>query len=211
MLARMQTGRNVFAAVLISFGLAGCATDFVTSYNESAPDSARHSWGSPAVVVTMARGVTTTEENSFIPDADIVWHGEPKGDRLAQASAIVKTGVEKGFAGLSGGQPVTVHVTLKKFHSLSPRAFYNGPGGSGVHSTGFVMSVHDSRNGALLAGPEAFEIDLPAVLATNEQRAEGVIPGGFWKQEITDHIGATLRGWLGTGPDKRGSFQSIGR
>ncbi|MFV0491441.1 MAG: DUF6778 family protein, partial [Pseudorhodobacter sp.] len=96
MLAQLHTGRRLFVASLVSFGLAGCVADFETSYDESAPATARQNWGSPTVRVSLAKGLTTTEQNSFIPNADVVWHGDPKGDRPAQAAAVVKTGVEKG-------------------------------------------------------------------------------------------------------------------
>ena len=69
----------------------------------------------------MPETLTTSEENSYTPDFDIVWHGEPFGDRRAQAAAIVTEGIQKGAAGLHGKTRVRIVATLGQFHAITPR------------------------------------------------------------------------------------------
>ena len=59
--------------------------------------------------------------DGYVPDFDIVWHGEPAGDRRAQAAAIVKEGIERGARGaLHGRKSVRISATNSQFHAITP-------------------------------------------------------------------------------------------
>lgn len=194
----------------LSSFLAGCGDTFKTSYSAQSPANARTDWRVADVRVTVPDSVTTTEENSYIPAADIVWHGDMPGDRKAQVATVVEAGVRKGFAGLKGPDRVVANVTLLRFHALTPLAYARGPAGTGVHSVRFDLTISDARTGAILAGPVRFDADTKALLAAEIKNDMDIAPGPYWKAEIESHIAATIRSWLGTGPDVQQAFQRIG-
>ncbi|MFT4148692.1 MAG: hypothetical protein QM656_00730 [Paracoccaceae bacterium] len=189
--------------------LAGCS-EFQTSYSSASPAAARTEWRVAKVRVIVPDSLKATEENSFIPAADIVWHGDPAGDRKAQVAAIVQAGVEQGFAGLKGRESVVATVTLRRFHALTPRAFERAPSGTGVHSVRFDLQINDARTGALLAGPVTFDADTPAYVAADIKDSTTINPGRMWKAQIERHVADTIRSWLGTGPDVRQQFGRAG-
>lgn len=206
----LRDGKKLLLAISLAFGVAGCAGSFATTYNTGAPAAAQSAWRVSDVRVTVPSDLTTTELNTFVPAADIVWHGEPAGDRAAQVAAIVEQGVAQGFTGLKGGQSVIASVTLRGFHSLTPKAYYHAPVGTGVHSVVFDLSILDARTGAVLAGPERIKADMPANVAAADALSLNAVPGEVWRKQITSHIAATIRSWLGTGPDIRTQFARMG-
>lgn len=198
---------TVFLALSV---LSACSAQFQTAYPEASPVEARKEWRVSRVNVTVPDQLTTTEQNSFVPRADIVWHGDPPGDRRAQVAAVVKAGVEQGFEGLRGRENVVASVTLRRFHALTPKAFHRAPDDTGVHSVSFDLLITDVRTGATLAGPTLIEADMPATMAADLRNTPSAAPGPVWKKEIQSHIAATIRSWLGTGPDIRGTFNRLG-
>ena len=200
----------VVTAFLAVSVLSACSAEFRTAYPDAAPAAARSQWRVAKVNVTVPSELTTTEQNSFVPKADIVWHGDPLGDRKAQVAAVVKAGIEEGFEGLRGRENVVANVTLRRFHALTPKAFHRAPDDTGVHSVAFDLVISDARTGAVLAGPTRIEADMPATMAPDLANTPNAAPGPVWKKEIQSHIAATIRSWLGTGPDIRGTFTRMG-
>ena len=62
-----------------------------------------------------------SEENVYAPEADIVWRGEPEGDRHAQVAQIFRDSARAGTRALRGGRRVTLDITLHGFHALSDK------------------------------------------------------------------------------------------
>lgn len=189
-----------------TISLSGCAQTFGTRYDTAIPAEASRQWTVSDIRVVIPQELTTTDVNALMPAADIVWHGEPRGDRKAQVGAILEEATRRATADLKGRLPVIVTVTLQRFHSLTPRAYGMAPAGTGVHSAVLTVAVTDARSGALIAGPTPIEASIPAQTAAEG----GAMPGAAWRSQISSHLTATLRGWLGTGPDNRGSFTRIG-
>ena len=52
--------------------------------------------------VNVPETLTVSEENSIKPRADIVWHGDPFGDRHEQVRAVIEDGLSRGAAGIQG-------------------------------------------------------------------------------------------------------------
>jgi hypothetical protein len=148
-----------------------------------------------------------SEDNVLAPNADIVWHGEPPGDRRAQVAAIVTEGVREGAAPLRGARDVTLLVELDRFHGVTPRAVNSSP--AAVHNIAYRVWVKDARDGSTVLGPVPVRASLLANTGTNAIVAARA--GQTERARIVDHIAATTAGWLGVGPDARGSFVSIGR
>jgi hypothetical protein len=191
--------------------LSGCSSQHEVSYSQMAPVAARSDWRLTKVDVRVPDALTTTEKNSYMPNADVVWHGDPVGDRKAQVAAVVKDGVELGLMPLKGRKSVVATATVSRFHALTPKAFYKAPRNTGVHSVNFDLVISDARSGAVLSGPVAFSVDMPASMSGDLAGKPDQAPGPVWKKEIRDHIAYTLRCWLGLQTSNRRAFSRIGR
>lgn len=96
------------------------------------------------VIVDVPRTLTVSEANTLIPNADIVWQEEQRGDRYAQVAQIVEEAMEIGVAGLQGDRDVILFVTVKKFHTLTATARYTVGGGHTLH---FDITLLDAETG----------------------------------------------------------------
>lgn len=187
--------------------LSACGGTWQTNYDNPVDASVSQNWNVRHVTVHVPDELTTSEENIYAPDADIVWHGENFGDRKAQVAAIVKSGISAGASGLRGNMPVAINVTLEEFHALTPIARNNAP--SAVHNITYVIQVVDIRSGVALTEPERIRADFPAL--TGATAIEAVIRGDTQKVRITRHLRNVTSGWLGIGPDARQEFSGLGR
>ena len=118
-----------------------------------------------AVNVTVPRSLRVSEANLYYPLADVVWRGEPQGDRYAQVKAIFDQAMTHGTAGMKRGPAVTVDVEVARFHALTEKARYSV---GGVHSIRFDLTVRDANTGAVIDGPRRVIAD---VLASGGSRA----------------------------------------
>ena len=192
---------------LACLALTACGSGWETSYEDVVTPEVSRGWGSARVNVVVPTSLTVSEANRYAPDADIVWREDPFGDRYSQVGAIVDAGARRAVAGLRGGRPITLKLTVQEFHALSEKARYNAPGG--VHNIAFVAQVFDARTGAALTEPDLVRADLRAY--TSEEAVLSERRGETQKGRITAHIERVLSGWLQIGPDPRGSFGGIGR
>ena len=124
-----------------------------------------------------------SEANSYYPIADIVWRGDPLGNRLEQVSAIFQTSILGAGENLSGAVPVIVDVELVRFHSLTERTRYSV---GGVHSIKFDLTVRDAATGEALEPTRRIDGDFAALggyaaLAADNQ-------GQGQKVRITAHL-----------------------
>jgi hypothetical protein len=164
-------------------------------------------WTVSGVRTIVPDRLRVSEDNVLVPDADIVWHGEPAGERRAQVAAIVTEGVEKGAAPLDGPRDVTLYVELSRFHGVTPAAINRSP--AAVHNIAYRIWVLDARDGSTILGPVPVQASLIANTGTNAIAAAKA--GQSERARVVNHIAATTAGWLGIGPDARESFVSIGR
>lgn len=147
-----------------------------------------------SVRFTAPEQLSVSEANSYYPIADIVWRGDAPGDRRAQIGEIFETAINRAGSGLSGSVPVTVDVTLERFHSLTERTRYSV---GGVHSIRFVMTVLDVRTGEVLDGPRRVRADLAAFGGAAAIAADHA--GQGQKVRVTDHLASVFAAEL-TGP-----------
>lgn len=190
--------------------LAGCGTsDFKVDYPQVPAELSRN-WRVSDVRVRVPESLTVSEEDTLIPKADIVWHGDAAGDRKAQAADIVRQGVLAGTNGLRGSQRVTMDVTLHRFHALTPRAYRVSPTWAGVNNIIYDVTVRDG-SGAVILGPERIEADMPAVVAKGNPPAEAQeVPGGQTRRSLIAHVANVTRAWLGLGPEMRTKVSRVG-
>ncbi len=189
------------------FALAGCSTDFRTDFAAPIPAGVSRGWRVADVRVAAPETLTVSEARVLAPNADIVWREDPPGDRRAQVAAVVRNAAQRGARGLHGNRPVFIDVTITRFHALTFEAETRATH-AGVHNIAFVAQVVDARTGAVLAGPDRIEAALPALAGTEMTAAR--LRGESQRSQITAHLEAVFAGWLGIGPDPRGSFHRLG-
>ncbi|WP_112312431.1 DUF6778 family protein [Pseudogemmobacter bohemicus] len=202
---------KIFLSLGLTVLLAACGGGgggFETNYNQVEQSVARN-WRVAKVEVVVPNSLTVSEKNSYMPNADIVWHGDPTGDRRAQVAAIFRDAIGKGTAGLRGKQPVTLRVVVTQFHALTPKA--RGMGGNvGVHDIRFDARIYDGRSGEPLTDNFPIKADIAALVGQNAADADA--RGFTQKVEISEHLETVFRNWLGGyGDDPRNSFSRLGR
>lgn len=106
-----------------------------------------------------------SEANSFVPRADIVWHGDTLGDRYAQVTALIAEAAANGTKAMTIGQQVEVDIEITRFHALTPKARYTTGGNFATH---FLLTVRDLATGEILDGPRPVVAD---TWASGGQRA----------------------------------------
>jgi hypothetical protein len=209
--------KKINLAVLLGLGMvvSACSTFEGPTRNApmlapqlatAAPEAEPRDYRLEAVRFAAPADLTVSEANSFYPVADIVWRGDPMGDRKMQISEIFQTAIRHGAEGLDGATPVIVDVTLARFHSLTERTRYSV---GGVHSIKFDLTIRDAETGAVLEPTRRVNADLPglggqaAIMA--EQRGE------TQKVRILAHLTALFRDNLtglpgqGAAPDQPAS------
>ncbi len=192
-----------FSALVLS---ACVANTFETTYAPLGADVTR-AWRLAEVQVDVPRTLVVSEAKTYLPDADIVWREDPMGDRYDQVDVIMTRAITQGAQGLRGGRPVIIKAEVTRFHALTFEAELNLEN-DGVHNIDFIASVIDARSGEVLVAPTPIRAELIALSGAEMRAARAA--GKTQKSMITNHVAATVAGWLGTGPDNRGSFARRG-
>lgn len=207
-LERLHRGLRLALLFLAgAFLLTACEREWQTDYDAPLSNAVTANWRVSGVQVSVPETLTVSDENRFFPRADIVWHGDPAGDRRAQVKAITTAGVKEAARGLNGSRPVVVDVTVQRFHGVSPITQARAPGA--VHNMAFAAQIRDARTGDALTEPTLILAEMPALVG--EAAYEATQFGLTQKKQVTMYIAETFSGWLGTGPDNRRSFISVGK
>ncbi len=201
----------VVALLLVGTVLAACTTRN-TSFSDPVPADVRAGWRLASVEVSVPDTLTVSEMNTYAPEADIVWHGDPigQGTRQEQVAAILKDGITDAARRLSGGRAVVIRATLAQFHALSPIARQSV---GGIHNVNFVLQVFDARTGEALTAAIRFEADEFALAGDAAKAAEA--RGETQKVRIRARIARVVETWLGVATPAetvvRGAVPTIGR
>lgn len=141
-----------------------------------------------AVRVTVPEDLRVSESRLYYPIADIVWRGDPPGDRHAQVQAIFARAAQAAAAGMTRGPEAALEIEVRRFHSLTEGARRQV---GGVHSIRFDLTVRDPASGAVLEGPRRVVADFPAY--GGAKAIEWQVRGVDEKARITGHIANVLR------------------
>lgn len=192
------------SALLLSACVGG--STFKTDYTPVPAELAK-SWRLAEVRVSVPQSLTVSEAKTLLPNADIVWREDPMGDRRAQVGTIIQTAVMRGAQGLRGSRPVILDVTVTRFHALTFEAELSNSDW-GVHNIDLTVQVLDASTGAVLLPTTAIRAETPAFSGAKmkELRRQGQTQ----KSIISNHVARTISGWLGLGPDNRGTFSRQG-
>ncbi|MCB2135184.1 MAG: hypothetical protein KDE08_04450 [Rhodobacteraceae bacterium] len=192
---------------LVLLGLAACSAKFETSYDHPVAAETSSTWRLSEVSVIVPESLVISEAKTILPRADIVWREDPPGDRRVQIAKIITDATKAGAAGLHGNRPVRFEIVVQRFHALTFEAEAR-LSQSGVHNVDFTIRAVDAKSGEVLAGPTEILAATPALAGV--EMVEARSRGETQKLHISRHLQAVIAGWLGLGPDPRGSFTRIG-
>ncbi|MEM6276611.1 MAG: DUF6778 family protein [Pseudomonadota bacterium] len=138
--------------------------------------------------VSVPRDLRVSEANVYYPIADIVWRGDPIGDRHVQVRDLMGEAMQRGTDQLEGVQPVSVEIDVTRFHSLTEKARYSV---GGVHSIKFNMTVRDATTGAIIVPTRLVNADLSALGGRAAMEAER--NGVTQKSRISNHLAHLIK------------------
>ncbi|MFN7224213.1 MAG: DUF6778 family protein [Paracoccaceae bacterium] len=111
------------------------------------------------VRISVPAKLRVSEANMFYPVADIVWRGEPVGNRHLQVKSMFQEAMGRGTAAMTSGRKVVVDIEVTRFHSVTEKTRYTV---GGTHSMHFNLTVTDAATGQVLDGPRAVIADTKA-------------------------------------------------
>ena len=132
-----------------------------------------------------------SESETFYPNADIVWRGDPIGPRIPQIAAMFEEAARRNRAVLDGSFPVDVDVTLIRFHGVTNRTRYTF---GGVYNVVFEMTVRRAGSDEVIEPRRRVAGDLDA---PGGDRAAALDQAGqTQKVRVTDFLTSLLRAQL---------------
>lgn len=194
---------------LVMTGLSACATYDPASRNAPLEvpmaQSIQPSFDVAELKIEVPRSLRVSEANVYYPNADIVWRGDPMGDRYKQVLQIFADSMQRGTNQLDGLQDVTVEVQVVQFHALTQKARYAY---GGEHSIKFNLTVKDTLTGAVIIPTRLVNADL---VGLGGQRAiDAEMQGITQKTRISAHLEKVIleelqRPLMATGPATAGN------
>lgn len=159
---------RLIAAAFVALGLSACATTDTVSRNApldtstlaASPEQAiARNYTVSNVEVVVPRSLEVSERNGYYPVADIVWRGDPLGDRHAQIEEIFQTAAATASADTAGAREVTAYIEVVRFHGVTERTRYSV---GGVYNMVFNLTIIDNATGAVIEPARRLMADLPA-------------------------------------------------
>ncbi len=177
--------------VIALAALSACGTTTQSSRNATPPylttaiqNTAPEEIALPAelavqgIEISVPQTLKVSEADVFVPVADIVWRGDPLGDRHTQVAAIFESAAAEATTTLTQGRPVIVALEVTRFHGLTEKARYVTGGNYAMH---FMMTLRDAQTGMVIDGPRPIVADVKgsggvrAIAEDNAGRTEKVV------------------------------------
>ncbi len=164
---------RIFLALGLALGLSACGSPDLASRNAPlntsnlslASDAAQKrvvlssQYNVTEIRIAVPRALTVSEANMFYPSADIVWRGEPLGDRQMQVHSIFTDAFGMGAAHMKSGPEVIVEAEVKRFHGVTEKTRYTV---GGVFNMEFILTVRSAQTGEIIDGPRFVEANVKA-------------------------------------------------
>ena len=109
--------------------------------------------------VSVPRTLLVSEADVYLPIADIVWHGDPDGDRYEQIKTIFDAAMAQSTQDMTAGRAVEVAIEVHKYHALTPKTRATLGGNFAMH---FYLTVYDAATREVLDGPRIVVADTRA-------------------------------------------------
>ncbi|CUH66633.1 hypothetical protein TG4357_02531 [Thalassovita gelatinovora] len=172
----------------IGLGLSACSSIDTASRNIPL-EMPQMTAAAPVVAVAdysvkVSRSLRASEANMYYPMGDIVWRGDPMGDRHAQIAQIFQDSLTRvQINNEDGALPVVVDIDLIRFHALTEKTRYTI---GGVHSINFNMTVRNPITGDVIVPTHEVKADLRGYGGSRAMAAEQ--QGLTQKVRITQHL-----------------------
>ncbi len=140
------------------------------------------------VTVTVPRDLKVSEAETWYPIADIVWRGDPRGNRYEQVEAIYAAAIPPAIAPLNHGIPVVAEIEVTRFHAVTDKTRYTI---GGVHSLKFLLTIRHAETGEILAGPRPVNADTPA--PGGQKAVVQDMAGITQKEVVTERLATVIR------------------
>lgn len=208
----MKTTGRMIAALVLSLGLAGCVSnDTATRAATEGPGLTIATQGAyrgpdlsavPAaslvqvvdVRIAVPQSLRVSEANTFLPSADIVWRGDPLGDRHGQVAAIFQS-ASQAILGRGTGRPVVAEIVVTRFHGVTEKTRYTV---GGNHNMRFDLTLRDVTTGAVVLGPRPVVADVRAAGGARAIEEDRI--GRTQKVVVTERLMQVLQAELGMAP-----------
>ncbi len=179
-------------AVILSLsmlGLSGCVSGL--GIEGSVRPQMDRSYALRGFRFAALEGLSVSESETFYPDADIVWRGDPLGPRIPQIAAMFEEAAARNRPVLDGAFPVDVDVTLVRFHGVTNRTRYTV---GGVYNVVFDLTIRRAGSDEVIEPTRRVVGNLDA---PGGERA-GVLEqsGQTEKVRVTDFLTGLLRAQL---------------
>lgn len=183
--------KHLRIALMLALGLGVSACASVDTASRNAPIDLPQMTAPAAPVVAIqdynikvARSLRVSEANSYYPLGDIVWRGEPIGDRHAQVARIFQDSIGSvQQKNAEGALPVVVELEVLRFHALTEKTRYTV---GGVHSITFNMTVTNPLTGEVLVPTHKVQADLRGFGGSRALEADRT--GLTQRVRITHHL-----------------------
>lgn len=143
--------------------------------------------------ISVPSKLKVSEANVFYPVADVVWRGEPAGNRHAQVMSIFKEAMDRGTYTMNTGRKVLVDVEVTRFHSVTEKTRYTV---GGTHSMRFTLTVRDAATGAVIDGPRLVAADAKAAGGAQAVAEEQM--GRTQRVVVVERLAGAIRAELST-------------
>lgn len=157
---------KIAALIVAGLSVAGCMSpqEDAVSRNQPieqgiGPVEITRSYTVTNVVAMVPANLEASEANGYYPMADIVWRGDPVGNRHHQIAQLFETAAAREAELMTGDIPVVAEVVLVRFHGVTERTRYSV---GGVYNVEFTLTVRNANTGAIIEGPRLIEANLPA-------------------------------------------------
>lgn len=194
---------NAKVLLVLMLGLAGClqSNDGAGRGTASVPSEntgARVAKGQKLILhaqydvqqvnVVVPQTLVVSEANSYRPRADIVWRGDPVGDRHQQIKAIFTDAMAQGTATMHNGPKVVLDIEVTRFHGVTEKTRYSI---GGMHNMRFVLTVRDAGTGAVLQGPRLVIAEVKAAGGAKAVAEDAA--GRTQKVVVTERLAQAIR------------------
>ena len=149
--------------------------------------------------VSIPEELRVSEANLYYPMADIVWRGDPKGNRKQQVGTIFAESLNRAERQQQEGRAVMAEIEVQKFHSLTEKTRFTV---GGMHSINFALTLKDVQTGETLVAKEKVKANLKAFGGRRAMEAEA--QGLGMKERIQQHLARVIAaeltlpgGWTG--------------
>lgn len=135
--------------------------------------------------------LNVSEGNGYYPMADVVWRGDPIGDRVQQIAEMFQTALDRNDDTINGVIPVVVEMELRRFHGVTERTRFSV---GGVYNIEFRMTVRNALTGEAIEEPRMVEANLSApggaaaILADQRGQTEKVRVTDFLTMVMKDEL-----------------------